>query len=224
MDRFIKDHKELKVVVMNKVISFEKARIGYIRKLLNDAVLQRNISRGNLAPEHIMLSNDADNKGVAIEYIQNFIDKFKQNPQVDSYMGQLDWDIESYIRNPLMHIGTRLFQYVDMYIRHKKMPSPGANFAFRSGMYAAVGGYMSTSTLAEDVDLGNVIRASRIGAKDKRAVDFAGARVSRLFTSSRRAEKALKYGLSPVEQWQNGFSAFDDEVRKVDWKNIKKKG
>ena len=170
-----------------------------------------------------MLSNDADNKGVSPEYIKNFVDKFEKNGEVDSYMGQLDWDPESYIRNPLVHIGTRLFQYVDMQIRNKNIPSSGANFAFRSGTYAAVGGYSEKIGLAEDVDLGKAIKAARIGAKNKKASVFAGARVSRLYTSSRRAEKAIKDGLSPVEQWNTWKGAFDNEVRKIDWAAMSEK-
>lgn len=225
IERFKKDHPEMKVAVINKVIPIENARMGYLRKSLNDAVLQRYIARGETAPNHVIVSNDADNKGVANEYIQNFIEKFDKHPEVDSYMGQLDWDPKSYVRNPLVHIGTRLFQYVDAQLRsgdRNNIPSSGANFAFRSGMYAAVNGYSSDFDLAEDVDLGKAIKASRIGAKNKRAIDFAGARVSRLFTSSRRAEKALKDALSPVEQWNKGFSAFDDEIRKFDWESLSK--
>lgn len=223
--RFIKDHPEMKVALIYRVIPIEKARMGYLRKSLNDAVLRRHIDRGETAPNHVIVSNDADNKGIAREYIQNFIEKFEKHPEVDSYMGQLDWDPQSYVRNPLVHIGTRLFQYVDAQLRStykNNIPSAGANFAFRSGMYAAVNGYSSDFDLAEDVDLGRAIKASRINAKNKRAIDFAGARVSRLFTSSRRAEKAIKDGLSPVEQWNKGFSAFDDEVRKVDWESLSK--
>jgi hypothetical protein len=218
--RFKKDHPEINIVVMKKIIPLEKVCIGYVRKLLNDAVLQRNIQRGNNAPDHIMLSNDADNRGVSSEYIENFIRKFRENSKIDSSMGQLDWDPESYIRNPLVHVGTRLFQYVGMQLRHKNIPSSGANFAFRSSIYAAVNGYSNDIRLGEDVDLGRAIKASRVGAKKRKAIAFAGARVSRLFTSSRRAEKAIKDGLSPVEQWSSGFSAFDDEVRKVNWASV----
>ena len=207
---------------MSESIPFDKARIGYVRKLLSDVTLQRNIDRAKGAPSHIMVSNDADNKGVAPEYIQNFIEKFGDHPETDAYMGQLDWDLESYSRNPLIHIGTRLFQYVDLQLRKQdriNIPSSGANFAFRSGTYAAIGGYSQEIKLAEDVDLGRVIKASRINAKNKTAIDYAGARVSRLFTSSRRAEKAIEDGLAPIEQWERGFSAFDDEVRKRDWES-----
>lgn len=223
IERFRRDHPELRVVVMNKIIPRDQAKIGYVRKLLNDAILKRNLDRGETALNNIIVSNDADNKGVASEYIQNFLDKFEQHPETESYMGQLDWDIESYVRNPLVHIGTRLFQYVDIQLRQgdsSNIASSGANFAFRAGIYAAVNGYNSNIHLAEDVDLGRAIKAARQGAQNKRAIDFAGARVSRLFTSSRRAEKAIKDGLSPVEQWDKGFSAFDDEVRKIDWKAV----
>lgn len=223
IQRFMQDHPEMKVSVMNGIIPSEHAQIGYIRKLLNDAVLQRSVGRKGSQLDHIMVSNDADNKGISFEYIQNFIDKFAQHPETDAYMGQLDWDPESYVRNPLLHIGTRLFQYFDIQLRGKdanKIHSSGANFAFRSSIYASVNGYSRDAGLAEDVDLGKAMKAARMGAKEKRAIDYAGARVSRLFTSSRRAEKAIKDGLSPVEQWEAGFSAFDDEVRKIDWESI----
>lgn len=223
IERFRRDHPEMRVAVMSKIIPHDQAKIGYVRKLLNDTILKRNLDRGDAALNHVIVSNDADNKGVAPEYIQNFLDKFEQHPEVESYMGQLDWDIESYARNPLVHIGTRLFQYVDIQLRQgnsNNIASSGANFAFRPGIYAAVNGYTSDIHLAEDVDLGRAIKAARQGARNKRAIDFAGARVSRLFTSSRRAEKAIKDGLSPVEQWDKGFSAFDDEVRKIDWEAI----
>lgn len=223
IQRFIQNNPEVNISILQKVIPHEKAKIGYIRKLLNDVVLKRSISRSNKDASHIIVSNDADNKGIAPEYIQNFITKFEANPNTDAYTGQLDWDLESYVRNPLIHIGIRFFQYVDIQLRSKSkdhIPSSGANFAFRSSMYAAVNGYSSDSEIAEDVDLGKVIKASRIGSTEKTAVDFAGAQVSRLFTSSRRAEKTLKEGLSPIEMWNKGFSAFDDEVRKIDWGSI----
>lgn len=221
--RFQSEHPELNVVVMSKVIPLDRAKIGYVRKLLSDTVLLRNLERGESAPDLIMVSNDADNKGVAPEYIQNFLDKFGERRDTDAFMGQLDWDLLSYSRNPLVHVGTRLFQYVDVQLRRRdknNIASSGANFAYRAGMYAAVNGYTDHSELAEDVDLGRAIKASRMGSKNRIGIGFAGARVSRIFTSARRAEMAVKDGLSPVEQWEKGFSAFDDEVRKFDWEAL----
>lgn len=220
--RFKNDFPDMQVRVVERVIKSKDARIGYIRKMMNDAVLLRQNDRGKDAPEFFMVSNDADNKGVAPEYIDNFISKFDNHKEVDSMIGQLDWDPASYIRNPLIHIGTRLFLYNSAQSRSKgwHFDSSGANFAFRSSIYAAVGGYSGDLPGGEDTDFGAKINASRSGAKNKKAIAYAGARVSRLYTSSRRAEMVMeKHGLSPVEQWDAGFSAFDDEVRKVNWEN-----
>ena len=49
-----------------------------------------------------------------------------------------------------------------------------------------------------------------------RVIGFAGASVSRIYTSSRRAIYALQNSIPPAAQWDKiSFSAFDDEVRKL---------
>lgn len=219
--RFKKDHPEMNVYIVYKVLPIAQARIGYIRKVLNDLTLYRQHRRGKDAPDLIMASNDADNKGIANQYIENFITKFEENPKVDAYLGQLDWDPEAYLRNPLIHVGTRIFQYLNVQSRRKGwyIDSSGANFAFRSSIYAAVNGYSTDIRIGEDSDLGAKIKEAREGAHEHDAIRYAGARVSRLYTSARRAEAAIKQGLSPIEQWDNGFGAFDDEVRKIRWEN-----
>ena len=222
--RFMKDNPDIKIRVCEQILPIEKTKIGYIRKVMNDAVLLRQRHRGEAAPELFIVSNDADNKGVAPQYIENFVSKFDENPEADSMIGQLDWDPNSYIKNPLIHIGTRLFQYEEAQSRYKgwHCNSSGANFAFRSSIYAAVGGYSDKVSGGEDTDFGARISASRRGAINKKPIIYAGSRVSRLYTSSRRAEMVMeKFGLSPLEQWDKGFGAFDDEVRKINWQNNK---
>lgn len=218
IDAFIKANPNLPVRVMQSVLPREEARIGNIRKLLNDATLARSIERDG-SGEVILVSNDADTRGVAPTYIENLQTKFRDNPNTEAYFGQLDWDPESYIRNPLVHIGARLYQYIALQERraNRGTESSGANFAFKSSIYSAIGGYSATTGLGEDNDLGRRIVHSRARSKEHKAIDFAGARVSRVYTSSRRAEKAVQDGRSFIEQWDNGFSAFDDEVRKVKW-------
>ncbi len=222
INRFKKDHPDMNIRVAERVLPIKDAKIGHIRKIMNDAVLLRQYNRGQDAQELFMVSNDADNKGLSPEYIKNFISKFDNNKDVDSLVGQLDWDPKSYIRNPLIHIGTRLFQFEGVQARQKgyHFNSSGANFAFRASMYAGVGGYSGNLGGGEDTDFGAKISAARQGAKLKKPIAYAGARASRLYTSSRRAEMVMKnYGLAPIEQWDKGFSAFDDEVRKVNWEN-----
>lgn len=215
IERFKKDFPEMNVKVMYSALPLEKAKIGYIRKILDDSALLRHHERGKNIEDLIIVSNDADNKGVSPEYVDNFIKHFDSNPKVEAMLGQLDWDPESYVKYPLIHIGTRLFQYLDTIIRHEsgRMPSSGANFAFRSSIYAGVGGYIEDTDIAEDVALGRAIISAR---KRDDCVKFAGARASRLYTSSRRVVKSLGEGLVPIEQWEKGFGPFDDEVRKFE--------
>lgn len=217
---FKAEHPELNIRTMQAVLPRSEARIGNIRKILNDANLVRSQERGG-SKDTIIVSNDADTKGVAPEYVQNFIGKLGSESEADALMGQLDWDPEAYVRNPLIHIGTRLFQYIDLQNRQAGLgiASSGANFAFKSSIYAAIGGYSSDSEIAEDVDLGRRIKLARDGATEHVPVAFGGARTSRLYTSARRAERAVRDGLSTVEQWNQGFSAFDDEVRKTKWED-----
>lgn len=216
-------HPQLNIRVMQAVLPNDEANMGNIRKLLNDANLIRSQERGD-NKDTIFVSNDADTKGVAPEYVQNFMNKLAESDDADALMGQLDWDPEAYIRNPLVHIGTRLFQYFEAINRRTEgsIASSGANFAFKSSIYAAIGGYSSGIHLAEDVDLGRRIKLAREGASTHIPVAFGGAKVSRLYTSARRAERAVRSGLSAVEQWDQGFSAFDDEVRKTKWEDTGK--
>ena len=213
IERFKKDYPELNVRVMYEALPNEEIAIGKIRKLLTDATLVAQHERGAGAPDLIIISNDADNKGVDPRYIRTFLGKF-EDPQIDGCLGQLDWDPESYQKFPAIHLGTRLFQYLNIIGRRRSggMVSSGANSAFRSSIYAGIGGYMENLKEGEDVAIGRAIIAAR--GNNKNSFGFAGAG-TRLFTSSRRAIDALYSGLSPVEQWDKGFSAFDDEIRKV---------
>lgn len=219
IERFKRDYPEVNLRVMDVRLDLEDAKIGYIRRLLTDATLMRQGQRQSGARDLILVSNDADNKGVNPRYVENFINKFETNPTVDGFLGQLDWDPVSYVNHPVVHVGTRLFQYLETISRKEtgKVGSSGANFAFRSSIYAAVGGYVDL-TVAEDVALGRSIVKARGG--DRGRIQYAGSRVSRLYTSSRRSINAYRRGLSPAEQWDKSFSAFDDEVRKFEMGEI----
>lgn len=163
IERFKKDFPNYNIRVMYKVLPREQAKIGLARKLLSDAVLLRHHERGRQADDLIMVSNDADNLGVDPRYVSNFLNRFKENPKVDGVLGQIDWDPEAYVKYPLVHIGTRLFQYYSAYGRAKRggIVSSGANFAYRSSIYAAVGGYLDSEAGGEDVAFGQAIALAR---------------------------------------------------------------
>lgn len=217
INRFKADYPDMHVQVITEKLSYEDAKIGNIRATLSDIVIRRQLQRGENAPELIMVSNDADNVGIAPEYISNFIELFDNNPNVDAMLGQLDWDPRSYVKNPLLHISNRFFQYMDVQGRAQgHHGSSGANFAYRATNYAAVNGYDSEATIGEDVDFGARLREARRGSKNHRPIDFAGARKSRVYSSSRRAEKAINEMVPTIDQWQE-FGPMD-ELRKAAFK------
>ncbi len=220
IERFKKAHPDMPIRMVVKQLPNDQTKIGFIRKYGADLALYRNLQRGNQANDVILISNDADQKGIAPTYISNFISKFDVEPEVDGLLGQLDWDPEAYAHYPLVHLGTRLFQYLGIIGRNRsgRMPSSGANFAYRSSIYAAIGGYLPQLEGGEDVAVGQAIIAGR---QNVDRIKFAGAKVSRLYTSARRAIKSLREGLAPVEQWNKGFSAFDDEVRRSQQGQVK---
>ncbi len=220
IERFKKDHPNINLKTIYKAIPNKKANIGFIRKLLNDTVLLRHHQRGEKVDDLIMISNDADNLGVDPRYIQNFIDRFKKDPKIDGILGQIDWDPEAYTKYPLIHVGTRLDQYYTNIIRNqrKTINSSGANFSFKSSIYAGVGGYLDDIPCGEDVVFGKSIAIARGGTYETQTY---GNSASRMFTSARRAINVLKeHHLAPIEQWNKGFSAFDDEIRKMDLKDL----
>jgi len=220
IERFKKDYPEMNIKVVYRVIPYEKANIGLVRKMLNDMVLARHHKRGEKADDLIMVSNDADNLGVDPRYVENFIKRLAADPKLDGVLGQLDWDPEAYTKYPLIHIGTRLFQYYSAKGRAagRGIVSSGANFAFKSSIYAGIGGYLDDVPGGEDVAIGQAIRLAR---GDTLETQSYGGSASRIFTSARRAIDVLKkHNLAPVEQWDKGFSAFDDEIRAIDLKDV----
>ncbi|MEK7102737.1 MAG: hypothetical protein AAB870_00115, partial [Patescibacteria group bacterium] len=213
IERFKNDFPDVKVSVMAQELPNQDANIAFIRKMGTDATLWRQRARGKDAPDIIMVSNDADNKGISPKYISNFIDKFDDRPELDSLVGEIDWDPADYVRHPAVHLGTRLFQYYNIGGRRKfgRITTSGANTAFRGGMYGAIGGY-SGATGGEDIRIGQAIHHARRtyhASKEVRTrrIDFAGTGVSRIYTSTRRAIDAWKKGTPPIDQWAGGFTA-----------------
>lgn len=215
IERFKKEFPNINVKMAYSALQQKQANIGTVRKLLTDTTLFRHHERGENVDDLIILSNDADNKGIAPQYIRSFIEKFKNNPKMDGLLGQLDWDPESYTKYPAIHFGTRLFQYLNIIGRRRSggLSSSGANFAFKSSIYAAIGGYIDNIEGGEDIAIGQAIINAR---GDRKCLGFSGARTSRLYTSSRRAIDAWKSGIPPLQQWEKGFSPFDDEIRRLE--------
>ena len=215
--RFRQDHPDMPIRVLYEALPRSEAKIGFIRKVLNDAIVKRSLDRtATPGADVIIVSNDADTISMSDIYLENFVDRFRANPDIDAMLGQLDWDNDAYLRYPAMHVATRLFLYDEIMKRRGSdwIASSGANFSLLLKNFAAVGGYDSTQSICEDVELGRALKVARSGAKKKKAVGFAGNKPSRLETSARRAAYVYEtFEDAPYNQWSYSFSADDDAVR-----------
>ena len=209
--RFQQAHPDTKVRLIEQALDEKDAKIGWVRKAATDTVLTDLQRRGIDLNEVLLVSNDADSEWIDENYIRTIIDKAEAQPEVDGFLGFIDWGYDAYRAHPEMLAATRMMQMIEIYLRRSKdqIGSSGANFIFRPGAYTAVGGYKTTSSVGEDVELGRMIKGMRSGAKTRRPIAFLG-RSSEVNTSARRAlEKLFKDGGAPIEQWSFGLKDFD---------------
>lgn len=221
INRFKQDYPNLKVNSIYKALDRDQAKIGTIRKMLADLALKRQLDSGVESQDIVLVSNDADCEGISDQYLSNFMEQFKDNPELDAVLGKIDWDPKAYAKSPLLYVGTRLFQYLDAINRHpddsvrKHVGSSGANFAYKSSIYSAVGGYITDGEIGEDVQLGRMMIAARRGS-DTYPIGY-GKSKSVIYTNARRGVDAVNHGFAPSEQWDRGFGP-DDELRGQQWK------
>ena len=209
--RFQKEHPEIHVRLLEKRLERQEANIGRIRKLVTDTVITDLLARDVPLDDVVLVSNDADSEWIDPRYLRTVLDQSETNPNVDAFLGAIDWGYDAYTAHTQMLAATRLMQMIDIYSRVAKheVGSSGANFVFRPGMYAAVGGYQTNATFGEDVLLGRMIKGVRSGANTRRPIGFLG-RSSTVNTSARRAlETLFNSGGAPATQWDGEFGAED---------------
>ncbi len=216
VQRFQQEHPEMQTNLLVGECDRSFMTIGLVRKTLTDTVLLRALEKVQGDEDHIIVSCDADTCGVHRQFVENYINRFRDNPKTDAFSGMLDYDPRSYVNNPLVYVGSRVWMMLDAASRvyEKNILGPGANFAFRASSYAAVNGYIETP-IAEDVNLRRKFIFLREGAEEFTPVQFAHAS-SRLFTSSRRSVRAVEAGYAPIEQWaipETKFSETDEDIR-----------
>lgn len=157
-----KEFPDLKIVHLYKVFE-KKPPIGLVRKYLVDSVLVRKLESG-IRKSLAIVSNDADLEDISDNYADNIAKAFKQNKKLDAVGAKWDYPLETFKKFPLLHASQRLWHYLDIAFRHYYLRSPeliGRNSIFRSGIYAGVGGYNSSAELAEDLEIGWLIKYAR---------------------------------------------------------------
>lgn len=206
----------------------EKPPIGLLRKYIVDASLMRKRKAG-IRKSTLFVSNDADCYGISEDYVNHLIEDFKDN-KVDAVAGKMDFPKDAFRNFPLLHASQRAWDYFMTVCRHAYGNTPelrGANSAFRSGSYSAVGGYNEKSILGEDLELGWMIRAARGGGSGRIRYDN---RVS-VVTSARRPASKLLEGGSLADQYEDfhknekvralPIDEMLNEQRDMDWDHFK---
>ncbi len=217
IQRFQRENPDMPIRLVYEKFDRSEARLGNMRKYATDIALMRHHALGENKGDLIIVSNDADCKGLCRSYLANFLEKLK-DPKTEGVLGKIEWEPEAYLKSPLLFLGIRLFQYIDAAYRHapgprKNIGFSGANFAFKSSLYAAVGGYDENDVKAEDVSLGNMMKYARKGTGEL-PLKFGGIK-SLLYTSARRVVETVKSGRAPAEMWYE-FGP-DDALRAMDW-------
>ena len=195
---FMTSHPTMHITHLYK--SFDtKQPIGKIRKYLVDSVLLRKQAAG-IKPSLIIVSNDADLVDISPDYGTNLISTFDKNTNLDAVAAKWDFPKEAFTKMPLLHASQRLWQYFDITFRNRWLKSPdliGRNSAFGSGIYAAVGGYNDNAKLAEDLEIGWLIKQAR--NYDSTRVKYVNS--AWLVSNPRRAAAQLISGGRLIQQY-----------------------
>lgn len=160
--RFKSEHPDMHITHLYK--TFDEKKIGRVRKFLTDSILARKQAAGR-KDSMIVASNDADLEDINPRYAKILIEAFENDPRLDAVSGSADYPTDAFVRFPLIHASLRFSQYFQIVQRRmeKDIRLHGRNTAFRSGIYAAVGGYNEEAKLAEDIELGRFMVEGRKG-------------------------------------------------------------
>lgn len=206
--RMKNEFPDLNIILLYKEFD-EKEPIGRIRKYLVDSVLLRKQKAG-IRHSISIVSNDADLEDISPNYARDVGDAFANNTELDALAARWDFPEETYKKFPLLHASQRLWHYLDITMRHNFMKSPeliGRNSAFRAGTYAAIGGYNETSQLAEDLEIGWMIKEARHYDSDR----ITYSNKARLVSNPRRAVVKMLSGGRLVQQY--GDFHVNEDVR-----------
>ncbi len=172
VQRFKNLHPELNVQYVDKTWKEgDVAGVGNARKYANDLALLRNSKRTRRNGDLILVSFDADLDGINDKYISDLVTEFDNKPKLDAVAGKWTLPPEA-LAKPNLRAGQRLWYLLDRMIqkdaegtpseRNPRSPSlVGRNAAFRSSIYAAIGGYNPNAKIAEDLEVGWMIDSAR---------------------------------------------------------------
>lgn len=214
-EKYAKRHNGARPVVhyANVEMEPEEANIGFVRKLLTDAVLQRSLDRNNQSQPLYIESEDADLIEVDKRTVFNLISKLDKNPHLDAVHG-IEGRMSSIIKdNALLLMRRNAWEVLLFNARQKRFRDPrnpnwnsfsnrvitgGWNSGYSAEAYAMIGGY-EPARAGEDISIGERISMMR-GDSDYPNLETIGSVPTRTESSPRRF----------IDEIANKKSAYED--------------
>lgn len=214
-EKYAKRHNGARPVVhyANVEMEPEEANIGFVRKLLTDAVLQRSLDRNNQSQPLYIESEDADLIEVDKRTVFNLISKLDKNPHLDAVHG-IEGRMSSIIKdNALLLMRRNAWEVLLFNARQKRFGDPrnpnwnsfsnrvitgGWNSGYSAEAYAMIGGY-EPARAGEDISIGERISMMR-GDGDYPNLETIGSVPTRTESSPRRF----------IDEIANKKSAYED--------------
>ena len=215
IEKYAKRHNGVRPVVhyANVEMEPEEANIGFVRKLLTDAVLQRSLDRNNQSQPLYIESEDADLIEVDKRTVFNLISKLDKNPHLDAVHG-IEGRMPSIIKdNALLLMRRNAWEVFLFNARQKRFRDPrnpnwnsfsnrvitgGWNSGYSAEAYAMIGGY-EPARAGEDFSIGERISMMR-GDGDYPNLETIGSVSTRTESSPRRF----------IDEIAKNKSAYDD--------------
>lgn len=204
----------------------EEANIGFVRKLLTDAVLQRSLDRDNQLQPLYIESEDADLIEVDKRTVFNLISKLDKNPHLDAVHG-IEGRMPSIIKdNALLLMRRNAWEVFLFNVRQKRFRNPrspnwnsfsnrvitgGWNSGYSAEAYAMIGGY-EPARAGEDISIGERISMMR-GDGDYPNLETIGSVPTRTESSPRRFIDEIANKKSAYEDF--GDDGNEEAIRKV---------
>jgi hypothetical protein len=169
---------DLNIAVSTRVWerSFIEARGGklfgrVVKELYDTAAfaVEAKMRSGEIEPgrEMMLITNDADARGMSSDYFNNYIRALDKNPTVDVFTSQIRWGVAEAKDFPGYMAAASFYSMTDMLsgrAEHRdggSVSSCGANTGFRLSTFAACGGMDGEMGAGADADMGHRIRAAR---------------------------------------------------------------
>ena len=228
IEKYAKSHNGVRPVVhyANVELDPEDANVGFARKLLTDAVLQRSLDRNNQSQPLYIESEDADLIEVDKRTVFNLISKLDKNPHLDVVKG-VEGRMPSIIKDNALLLMRRTAWEVFLFnARQKRFKDPrnpnwnsfsnrvltgGWNCGYSAEAIAMIGGYESVR-VGEDLPIGEKVSMMR-GDGYHPNLETVG-RVQTLTESSpRRFMQSIATEKDPYGNF--GETGVEDSIRKM---------